>query len=160
MELRASRSLSEIGLGALAPISSHLEVLDLADSPTLPTEALAAILRRTGPGCGARLRVLTLRACALAVTDDLLAGFLPRAHGLRSLDLTLCSSITDLTAMCLANARSRALKHLRHLDITGCERLTARGWEKLRRTAHASAGGAEAEMQLTGYDPTNEEATT
>ena len=147
LEMSSCRNLGVSGLAALAPICGMIEHLDLSDSPTLTSEALGQILRRSGPGCGARLRVLMLRSCDVAVTDELLADFLPRAHALRTLDLAFCTSLTDLTAMCIATARARALRNLRHLDLNGCNRFSsARGQPTLLRACRAT--GATAAMRL------------
>ena len=125
--------LSAAGMRALAPLVANLEQLDLSGSADLERDALAQILRRMGPGCGARLRVLTLRGCADAVSDELLAGFIPRAHGLQQLNIAGCHKLTDLSARLIASARARALLRLRQVDISGCRRLTKRGRKELSR---------------------------
>jgi len=123
-------------MAALLPLASSLEYLDLSDVSGGPDgvseDALATLLRRYGPGCGARLRVLLLRGCADAVTDSLLAGFLPRAHALERLDVAHCSAITDLSARLISSAASRALRKLRHVDVSHCTRITRRGRALLR----------------------------
>ena len=158
LELRACRSLGLAGLEALASVGSHLAHLDLSDSPDLAEDALGAILRRTGPGCGARLRALILRSCATAVTDAILAGFLPRAHGLRTLDVAHCTALTDLSAIAIASGRARALRHLAHLDVNGCGRFTfARGQPALLRARAAAAAGATQMRLVHSFEDFEEE---
>jgi hypothetical protein len=121
------------GLAALSRIGSSLTQLDLSGCAALSEEALAQLLKRTGPGCGARLRVLCLRQCDAAVTDDLLAAFLPRAHGLRTLDVAHCYALTDISARLLGHAATRgALRALTELDLTGCHRISRRARDRLR----------------------------
>ena len=60
----------------------------------LPIASPSQLLRRGGAGCGPRLRTLKLRSCDKAVTDALLAAFLPRAASLRTLDLGYCVALT------------------------------------------------------------------
>ena len=131
LELPCCR-LDVSGLCSLARIGGQLSCLNLSGCGLLTEDALSQLLRRTGPGCGARLQTLLLRSCDKAVTDDLLAGFLPRAHGLRTLDVAYCTQLTDLTAVMLNASRTRALAELRRLDLTGCNRITRRGREKLK----------------------------
>lgn len=128
-----AKQLNE-GLVALAPIAASLDVLDLCGCDSLQREPLGRVLPRTGPGCGARLRVLRLRSCADAVTDDLLADFLPRAHSLEELDVAYCTKLTDMACVLLASGRARALRKLRRLDVTGCHRFTERGRRQLQGT--------------------------
>lgn len=121
------------GFTALAPLAQHWTSLDLSRSSRLTPSDLAIVLCRRGPGCGAQLRVLVLRSCSDAVSDETLAAFLPRAHSLARLDVSCCTLLTDLTAMLIASARQRALQALRHVDISECSGITDRGREKLRR---------------------------
>jgi hypothetical protein len=72
-----------------------------------------------------------LRSCAEAVTDELLAGFLPRAHAMQTLDVAHCTALTDMTARLIASGRARGLRALRHVDVTGCHRITAGGRRRL-----------------------------
>ena len=128
----------------------NLSRLDLSGCGLLSEDALSQLLRRTGPGCGARLHTLLLRSCDRAVTDALLQGFLPRARCLRTLDVAYCAALTDATAVLIASGRARALAELRHLDITGCDRLTTRGRQRLRRVEAAHAHSST--LRVVGLD--------
>ena len=142
------------GLCSLARIGSQLTCLDLSGCGLLSEDALSQLLRRTGPGCGARLTVLKLRSCDRAVTDTLLASFLPRAHALARLDVAYCTALTDATAVLLATGRSRALRALRHVDLTGCRRLAPRGRARLRACA---LRGPPPLVRFTGLDDSDDE---
>ena len=146
LELPCTR-LDTAGLCSLARIGSNLSRLDLSGCGLLSEDALSQLLRRTGPGCGARLHTLLLRSCDRAVTDALLAGFLPRASSLRTLDVAYCAALTDATAVLIASGRARALAELRHLDITGCHRLTTRGRQRLH-----PADAAHSTLRVVGLD--------
>ena len=154
LELPACHGLGFNGVGALAPVAGSLTHLDLSDASELLTEAaLGCILKRSGPGCGARLRGLVLRSCDLAVTDELLASFLPRAHGLRVLDLAYCTGLSDLTAILIAGGRPRGLRNLRRLDVTGINRFTAKhGQAALLKARGAAPGAMEMVLLHSFYD--------
>ena len=134
-------------------VGPNLETLDLSGSGDISEESLAALLRRSGPGCGPQLSTLRLRSCDRAVTDQLLASFLPRAHALQTLDVAYCVALTDMSAVFIASGSARALKALRHLDLTGCHRITHRGRDKLRRCA--TDGGAA--LLVVGLEDSDDE---
>ena len=96
-------------------------------------------LGRSGPGCGPRLRVLSLRSCAEAVTDELLGGFLPRAAGLERLDVAHCSALTDLSAVLLGGLFRRGGRALRVVDLSGCFRIGHRGRAQLHALQRTAA---------------------
>ena len=124
------------GTKALAPLAAHLEHLDLSGSATLTSEALGCLLQRRGAeGCGAGLRRLLLRSCDDAVTDELLAAFLPRAHALEHLDVSFCTALTDITARLLSSGKARGLRRLRSVDVSNCRRITQRGLDALRNAS-------------------------
>lgn len=146
LDLQCCR-LPAAALAALAPIGASLSHLDLSGALELTEEGLSRLLARSGPGCGARLRVLLLRCCDHAVTDSVLAGFLPRAHALQHLDVSYCYRLTDVSGVLIANGRRRALQALHHLDITGCFRLSSRAKAHLQRPVTSAPP-----LRLVGLD--------
>ena len=146
------------GTKALAPLAAHLEHLDLSGSATLTSEALGCLLQRRGAeGCGAGLRRLLLRSCDDAVTDELLAAFLPRAHALEHLDVSFCTALTDITARLLSSGKARGLRRLRSVDVSNCRRITQRGLDALRNALHGAvvcdADDADADASLEEEPP-------
>jgi len=138
-----------------AKLGSNLEHLDLSGSVGLPAAVLEKLLPRMGPGC-TRLRVLELGGCD-ELTDEILAGYFPRAHSLRRLSVPRCTKLTDLTAELIATGRKRALRALRVLDISDCERISPNGQRKLEQAVPVvlTNGGARAgpEEDRDGQDP-------
>jgi hypothetical protein len=142
-----------------AKLGSHLEHLDLSGSVGLPAAVLEKLLPRMGPGC-TRLRVLELGGCD-ELTDEILAGYFPRAHSLRRFSVQRCTKLTDLTAELIATGRKRALRALRVLDISDCERISPNGQRKLEQAVPVvlTNGGARAglragpEEDRDGQDP-------
>ena len=145
-----SASFTSLGLTALRPIASHLDHLDLSNSQGLSESALRQLLPSKGAGCGPYLRVLKLRGCIGAMTDDVFSSWWPRAYRLRWLDVSECPRLSCVSAVLLASSYDRPTgrwPELRLFEMHRCEGIKRRGRDKLRGLASRVAT-----LRIAGVD--------
>ncbi len=153
-----SANFTSSGLAALRAIASHLDHLDLSNSQGLSESALRELLPSKGAGCGPHLRVLKLRGCIGAMTDDVFSSWWPRAHRLRWLDVSECPRLSCVSAVLIASSYDRPAgrrPELRLVEMHRCEGIMRRGRDRLRCLASRVAT-----LRIAGVDDGGDDDAT